>query len=138
MIKIIKAFFVAKKAHKNQFDKANKPYIFHPIRVSFSVKGYSSKVLALVHDVIEDSDYKIEDLNFLNAEEKLALSLLTRRKDQDYFDYISQIKGNSLARQVKLADLKDNMNLNRLNEISEEDLKRLDKYKKAKKILLSD
>ena len=138
MIKTIKAFFIAKKAHKNQFDKANKPYIFHPIRVSLNAKGYSPKVLALVHDVIEDSNYKMEDLNFLNAEEKLALSLLTHKKGQDYFDYIRQIKKNSLARQVKLAELKDNMNLNRLNEISDEDLKRLDKYKKAKEILLDD
>lgn len=138
MIKIIKAFFIAKKAHKNQFDKANKAYIFHPIRVSFNTKGYSPKVLALVHDVVEDSDYKMEDLDFLNREEKLALSLISRRTNQDYFDYIRQIKKNDLARQVKLADLKDNMNLNRLREISDEDLKRLDKYKKAKEILLDE
>ena len=89
-------------------------------------------MIGLIHDVIEDSDkYKLSDFNFLDEEQVEALKTLTHDKSVPYFDYIDKIKKNPLARKVKLSDLKDNMNLKRLKEITEKDLlsmKRREKY----------
>lgn len=94
-------------------------------------------MIGLIHDVIEDSDkYKLCDFNFLDEEQLEALKTLTHDKSVPYFDYIDKIKKNPLARKVKLSDLKDNMNLKRLKEITEKDRERFAKYEKARKILL--
>lgn len=138
MLNIFKAFFVATKAHKGQKDKGCKPYIFHPIKVSLNTKGYDAKVVALLHDVIEDTDYELEDLKFLNENQKEALLLLTHDKNVNYMYYVRNIKKNEIARKVKLADLNQNMNLKRLKVITEDDLKRIEKYKKAHSILLEE
>ena len=136
MIKYIKAFIIMLKAHWKQRDKGNHLYIFHPIRVSKKCESKSAKLVALVHDVIEDNpDYSIEDFTFLNEEEKEALSLLTHNKDIAYLDYINEVKRNKIAREVKLSDLKDNSNLNRLLTVTDKDIKRLEKYKLAQNIL---
>lgn len=127
------------KAHWKQRDKGNHLYIFHPIRVSRKCKSKSAKLVALLHDVIEDNpNYSIEDFTFLNEEEKEALALLTHNKDIAYFDYINDVKRNKIAREVKLSDLKDNSNLKRLSNITDKDLKRVEKYKLAENILLSE
>lgn len=136
MINYIKAFIIMLKAHWKQRDKGNHLYIFHPIRVSKKCESKSAKLVALVHDVIEDNpDYSIEDFTFLNEEEKEALSLLTHNKEVTYFDYINEVKNNKIAREVKLSDLKDNSNLNRLLTVTDKDIKRLEKYKLAQNIL---
>ena len=136
MIKYIKAFIIMLKAHWKQRDKGNHLYIFHPIRVSRKCKSKSAKLVALLHDVIEDNpNYSIEDFAFLDEEEKEALSLLTHSKDVAYFDYINNVKSNKIAREVKLSDLKDNSNLNRLLTVTDKDIKRLEKYKLAQSIL---
>ena len=94
-------------------------------------------MIGLIHDVIEDSDkYKLSDFNFLDEEQVEALKTLTHDKSVPYFNYIDKIKKNPLARKVKLSDLKDNMNLKRLKEITEKDRERFAKYEKARKILL--
>lgn len=136
MINYIKAFIIMLKAHWKQRDKGNHLYIFHPIRVSRKCKSKSAKLVALLHDVIEDNpNYSIEDFTFLNEEEKKALALLTHDKDIAYFDYINEVKSNKIAREVKLSDLKDNSNLNRLLTVTDKDIKRLEKYKLAQNIL---
>lgn len=136
MINYIKAFIIMLKAHWKQRDKGNHLYIFHPIRVSRKCKGESAKLVALLHDVIEDNpNYNIEDFTFLDEEEKEALELLTHNKGIAYFDYINEVKRNRIAREVKLADLKDNSNLNRLSTVTDKDIKRLEKYKLAQSIL---
>ena len=136
MINYIKAFIIMLKAHWKQRDKGNHLYIFHPIRVSKKCESKSAKLVALIHDVIEDNpDYSIEDFTFLNEEEKKALALLTHDKDIAYFDYINEVKSNKIAREVKLSDLKDNSNLNRLLTVTDKDIKRLEKYKLAQSIL---
>lgn len=137
MIDYIKAFIIMLKAHWKQRDKGNHLYIFHPIRVSRKCKSKSAKLVALLHDVIEDNpNYSISDFKFLNEEEKEALELLTHSKDVAYFDYIKEVKNNKIAREVKLSDLKDNSNLNRLLTVTDKDIKRLEKYKLAQNILL--
>lgn len=136
MINYIKAFIIMLKAHWKQRDKGNHLYIFHPIRVSRKCKSKSAKLVALLHDVIEDNpNYSIEEFKFLNDEEKEALELLTHSKDVAYFDYINKVKSNKIAREVKLSDLKDNSNLNRLLTVTDKDIKRLEKYKLAQNIL---
>lgn len=139
MINYIKAFIIMLKAHWKQRDKGNHLYIFHPMRVSRKCKSKSAKLVALLHDVIEDNpNYSIGDFDFLNEEEKEALALLTHNKDIAYFYYINEIKSNKIAREVKLSDLKDNSNLNRLLIVTDKDIKRLEKYKLAENILLSE
>lgn len=136
MINYIKAFIIMLKAHWKQRDKGNHLYIFHPIRVSRKCESKSAKLVALLHDVIEDNpNYSIGDFDFLNQEEKEALELLTHSKDVAYFDYINQVKSNNIAREVKLSDLKDNSNLDRLLTATDKDIKRLEKYKLAQNIL---
>lgn len=136
MINYIKAFIIMLKAHWKQRDKGNHLYIFHPIRVSRKCKSKSAKLVALLHDVIEDNpNYSISDFKFLNEEEKEALELLTHSKNVAYFDYINEVKSNKIAREVKLSDLKDNSNLNRLSTVTDKDIKRLEKYKLAQNIL---
>ncbi len=136
MLNLIKAFIVAIKAHQGQKDKGGKPYILHPIRVSLNVKGKDEKIVALLHDVIEDTSYTIDDLDFLSKEQRKALLLLTHDDNIPYMEYIEEVKKNKIASRVKLADLEQNMNLKRLKTISNKDLKRLEKYKRAKEILL--
>lgn len=136
MINYIKAFIIMLKAHWKQRDKGNHLYIFHPIRVSRKCKSKSAKLVALLHDVIEDNpNYSISNFNFLNEEEKEALELLTHNKGVAYFDYINKVKSNKIAIEVKLSDLKDNSNLNRLLTVTDKDIKRLEKYKLAQSIL---
>ena len=135
MIDLLRALFIAARAHKGQKDKGGKFYIFHPINVSLNVKGKDEKIVALLHDVIEDTSYTIDDLKFLTKDQKEALLLLTHDKETPYMTYIEFIKKNKIASRVKLADLDQNMNLNRLKIVTEKDLERLEKYKKARDLL---
>lgn len=136
MINYIKALIIMLKAHWKQRDKGNHLYIFHPIRVSRNCKSKSAKIVALLHDVMEDNpNYSLRDFKFLNKEEKEALALLTHNKDVSYFDYVNEIKNNKIAREVKLSDLKDNSNLDRLLTVTEKDVRRIEKYRVAQKML---
>ncbi|MGO4987314.1 MAG: GTP pyrophosphokinase [Gallicola sp.] len=133
---LLKAFIIALKAHRGQKDKGGRPYIFHPLYVCVKVKGREEKIVALLHDVVEDSGYRIEDLDFLSQNQKEALALLTKDGSL-YFDYIEKLKKNSIAVNVKLKDLEHNMNVSRIDEITEADLTRAAKYKKAYTMLNS-
>lgn len=137
MLEYIKAVIIMFNAHLGQKDKAGKPYFLHPIRVSKKTIDKRSKIVALLHDVLEDSNkYRLDDFSFLDEEQNEALRLLTHSKNEDYFSYIEKIRKNQIARKVKIADLEDNMNLNRIKDITEKDKKRYLKYTKAKNILL--
>lgn len=139
MFKLIRALLIMIKAHYKQRDKGNHLYIFHPIRVSRNCKSKSAKLVALLHDVMEDNpNYTLEKFKFLDNEELEALVLLTHDENVSYFDYINQIKTNKIAKEVKLSDLKDNSNLNRLLTVTEKDIKRLEKYCKAQRMLLME
>ena len=129
---------IAFKNHKDQVDKAGTPYIFHPMYVAMQMTTEETVCVALLHDVIEDSNMTISDLRNLNFPEPIleALSLMTHDKSVPYFDYIEKIKGNPIARQVKIADLKHNSDLSRLvGEPSAKDLERVKKYAKALSLL---
>lgn len=131
------ALRIAMKAHRGQLDRGGQPYIFHPLKVATMTSSFDEFVTALLHDVIEDSDYTADDLRADGIPEHImeALCLLTHDKDEPYMDYIRKIKGNDLARAVKLADLKHNSDLSRLAEITDRDRARAEKYKQAIKLL---
>lgn len=136
MLRLFKAFFIMLRAHINQKDKSGRCYIFHPINVALGVKGIRAKTVALLHDVLEDSDlYSFKDFSFLDEEQKEAILLLTHSEKVEYFEYIKRVKSNKLALAVKLSDLKHNSNLNRLKKITEKDIDRKNKYLKAIEIL---
>lgn len=136
MFKLFKAFFIMLRAHINQKDKAGRCYIFHPINVALGVKGIRTKTVALLHDVLEDSDlYNIKDFSFLDEEQMEAILLLTHSANEEYFNYINKVKTNKIALAVKLSDLRHNSNLKRLKTITERDINRRNKYLKAIEIL---
>lgn len=140
--RIRKAFALAKKAHAGQVDKAGTNYIFHPITVALHCGGdISAIIVGLLHDVVEDTNFTFEDLQTeieLTEEELAALKLLTHDKNISYFDYIAEIKKNTLATKVKIADLKHNMKSSRFTEKDlSADAERIKKYSRAYEILSS-
>ena len=110
--------------------------MFHPINVALGVRGVRAKTVALLHDILEDSNlYSFDDFDFLDNEQREAILLLTHKKEQNYFDYINNIKTNKIATAVKLSDLRHNSDLNRLKNITGKDIERKNKYLQAINIL---
>ena len=132
-----KALKLMFEAHKEQTDKSGIPYVFHPFHLAEQMKDADSTVVALLHDVVEDTDYTIDDLEELGFSKTAieALTLLTHDEEIPYMEYVSAIKGNEIARAVKLADLEHNSDLTRLDNVDEKALERREKYLKAKEIL---
>ena len=132
----IKAMKIAYKAHDGQKDKAGVPYIFHPIHLAEQMKAEEECIVALLHDVVEDTDVTFEDLEKEFSQIIIdALKLLTHNKSVEYMEYIKNIKNNPIARKVKLADLNHNSDKTRLLSITEKDIERYNKYQKAIQIL---
>ena len=128
-----KAMKLMFEKHKNQRDKSDIPYVFHPFHVAESMDDEVSTTVALLHDIVEDTDVSIEELTKMGFPNEVtdALKLMTHDKSDDYFDYIKKIATNPIARKVKLSDLKHNSDLSRLSEVTEKDLERVEKYKKS-------
>ena len=135
-LKIIldRAKAIATSAHEGQVDKAGKPYIDHPMRVMNMGKTVEEKIAGVLHDVVEDSDWTFEMLYKEGIPKDVmdALRCVTKlSEDEDYDHFIERVKTNPLAVKVKLNDLKDNMDITRLGEVTEKDLARLNKYIRA-------
>ena len=131
-----KAMIIAYNAHMNQFDRANVPYIYHPIHLAEQMDNENECIVALLHDVVEDTDITFEQLEKEFPTEVIqALKLLTHDKNVDYMDYIEKIKKNSIAKKVKIADITHNSDETRLDEITPNDITRREKYKKALELL---
>ena len=132
------ACVIAKKAHEGQVDKGGNDYILHPKRVADMCGKTEEKVVAILHDTIEDTTITAESLLLFGFPEFIveAVESVTRTKNEPYFNFIQRCKNNPIGRVVKVNDLKDNMNLTRLDSISEQDLERMDKYLKALRILI--
>jgi len=136
-----KALEIAIKAHKGQFDKAGKEYINHPITVSSKCSTLETKIVGLLHDVVEDTDVTLEYLKEFFSEDIIeAIRLVTKVEPLDINEYYKNIKNNPLAREVKLADLSHNMDLSRFDQtkITKWDFERVEKYKKYYEYLISD
>lgn len=136
-----RAIEIATEAHLGQVDKCGCDYIAHPLRVMAAGKTMEEKIVGVLHDVVEDSDWTLEALEAegFSAEVIEALRCVTRLSENEPYDsFISRIKGNHLAVAVKLNDLTDNMDIRRLPYISDKDVKRLKKYLKAYKQLIGE
>lgn len=125
------------EAHKNQTDKSGMPYVFHPFHLAEQMSSEITVITALLHDVVEDTDYTIDDLREMDFGEEVieALALLTHDDSEPYMDYVARIKENPVARAVKLADLEHNSDMSRLSVVDDYALKRAEKYKAAIEIL---
>lgn len=128
-----KALKLCFEAHKEQVDKSGIPYVFHPFHLAEQMQTEETTVVALLHDLVEDTDYTIEDLTRMGFDETItgAIALMTHADDVPYMDYVREIKKNPIAKAVKLADLKHNSDLTRLDVIDEKALSRREKYLKA-------
>ncbi len=135
-----KAMKIAYEAHKDQYDKGGVPYIFHPYHLAEQLSEEYDICVALLHDVVEDTDITLDDIanSGFPAEVVEAVGLLTKSKDVDYMDYVRKIKANPIAKKVKLLDLAHNSNPSRLVNGKEKSEKLMEKYAKAKAILLED
>lgn len=125
-------------AHKEQTDKTGLPYVFHPFHLAEQMTDEMTTICALLHDVIEDTEYTLEDIEKMGFPSEVveALRLLTHDERVPYMDYVRKISENPIAKAVKIADLRHNSDLSRLDEIDEYAKKRTEKYKEALSLLL--
>ena len=121
------------EAHKEQVDKSGMPYVFHPFHLAEQMNTEETTIVALLHDLVEDTDYTIEDLIDMGFDKSItdAIALMTHADNVAYMDYVRAIKDNPIAKTVKLADLKHNSDLTRLETVDEKALSRREKYLKA-------
>jgi (p)ppGpp synthase/HD superfamily hydrolase len=127
------AIQLAVQAHRGQKDKAGAPYILHPVRVMLRMGTDIEMMAAVLHDVLEDTQYTLLDLQQAGYPQRVleALDCLTRRENETYEEFIERVKTNPLARKVKIADLEDNMDIRRISDPQEKDMERLKKYRRA-------
>lgn len=132
-----KAMKLCFQAHKEQTDKSGIPYVFHPIHLAEQMPDEDTTVVALLHDVVEDTDYTLEDLRAMGFNQKVieAIRLMTHAEGVPYMDYVAKIKENPIARAVKLADLAHNSDLTRLDSVDEKARDRVQKYAQAIRLL---
>ena len=128
-----KAIKLMYEKHKDQVDKAGMPYVLHPLHVAENMNDEVSTTVALLHDIVEDTDMTFEQLSNLGFSQEVidALKCLTHEDNVEYFDYIKKIGENHIATLVKIADLEHNSDLSRLDKVSEWDLLRVQKYSKC-------
>ena len=134
-----KALKLCFEAHKEQKDKSGLPYVFHPFHLAEQMEDEESTVVALLHDVAEDTDHTLEDIAAMGFSRNVmeALALLTHDEAVPYMEYVKALRNNLIARRVKLADLRHNSDLSRLDadQIDEKALARVKKYADAIKLL---
>lgn len=132
-----KAMKLCFAAHKDQVDKSGMPYVFHPFHLAEQMTTEETTVVALLHDVVEDTSYTLEDIAAMGFPKSVtdALTLLPHDDAVSYMEYVTAIKHNSIAKDVKLADLKHNSDLTRLDYVDAKALQRLEKYRKAIELL---
>lgn len=132
-----KALAMCFEAHREQRDKSGVPYVFHPFHLAEQMDDESSVCVALLHDVMEDTERTVEDIRALGMGEDVieALELLTHDPAEPYLDYVARVARNPLAAKVKRADLIHNSDLSRLAEVTERDRERVAKYAKALEVL---
>ena len=135
-----KAMKIAFAAHKEQVDKSGLPYIFHPFHLAEQMETEETVCAALLHDVAEDTEITLEELQKEGVPQQVlaALALLTHDEAVPYMEYVAKVKENPVARAVKLADLRHNSDLTRLDYVDEKAKERAEKYKAAMALLLEE
>lgn len=137
MTLIEKSLSIALRAYAGKTDKAGREYIHHPLRLMANMTTDTEMAVALLHDVIEDSDITVAELRAAGIPNDVveAVLCLTKRAGENYSDFVLRAKQNPLARKVKLADIEDNINVLRLSVLTEKDLARVTKYHAAWQVL---
>ncbi len=128
-----RAIEIAAGAHRGQTDKAGKPYILHPLRVMLACEGRVAQIVAVLHDVIEDTEWTPEALRAEGASNEILapLDAVTRRSDETYSEFIERAAKNEIGRAVKIADLHDNLDMSRIAQPTKADFARMDRYRAA-------
>ena len=128
-----RAIQIAAKVHQGQKDKYGAPYILHPIRVMMRVDSEIEKTVAILHDVVEDSELTVEDLKSegFSSEVAEAIDALSKRDGEVYDDYINRASLNKLAVKIKISDLEDNMDLRRIDVVTDKNKESMAIYHKA-------
>ncbi|MCA9403041.1 MAG: GTP pyrophosphokinase [Candidatus Omnitrophica bacterium] len=137
MADLQRAIAIAVEAHRDQTRRNGSPYVLHPLRVMLSFEDETRRIIGVLHDVVEDSDWSLDDLREegFAAEVVAAVDALTKREGEDYQEYLDRLETDALARSVKLADLRDNMNVIELPVVREQDTQRLNRYRQAYQLL---
>jgi len=133
MSNLERAIAIAVEAHAGQKDRNGASYILHPLRVMARVQSDDEKIVAILHDVVEDTDWTFDDLRQegFSAELIAALDCVTKREGEAYEDFVKRSASNVLAKRVKIADLEDNMDIRRHEVLEPKDLERFNKYLRA-------
>lgn len=139
MATLEQAIAFAAKQHSGQVDKANVPYILHPLRVMLNVPSIEHKIVAVLHDVLEDTETSTDDLYRLGFQPQIieAIVALTKQKGESRIEAAQRTVQNPLARVVKLADITDNMDLSRIPSPTIKDFERMKQYQQVRDILLA-
>ena len=136
-----RAIEIAVSAHKGVKDKGGNPYILHPLRVMLTLNSEEEKIVGVLHDVVEDAEdwtfEKLQDEGFSTQILEGLQSVTKTSEDENYDEFVQRALTNAIGRQVKIADIKDNLDVTRLDILTEKDIKRPQSYKKSLKILQS-
>lgn len=137
MATLERAIALAASAHAGQVDKAGKPYILHPLRVMLAVDSEQAQIVAVLHDVVEDTAVTLEDLRAEGFKPEIveAIQALTKTAGENRIAAAHRAAANPIARLVKLADVADNMDLKRITHPTEADMARLEQYRQVQAIL---
>lgn len=132
-----RAIAIAAQAHEGQIDKGGQPYILHPLRVMLRMHSEAGRIVAVLHDVVEDSNCSLDELRAEGFSEEVitALAAITRQAGEGRIEAAKRAARHPLARAVKLADNADNADLTRIPAPSEKDLVRMDEYRKVRELL---
>lgn len=137
-----RAIEIAVAAHKGMKDKGGNPYILHPLRIMISLTTEDERIVGVLHDVVEDCpEWTFERLQAEGFSERVLTSLKSVTKnsnDNDYQAFVERAKSDPVGRMVKIADIKDNLDVTRIGELREEDIARINRYKKALKVLIDE
>ena len=133
MSTLARAIALAAEAHVDQREKSGSPYILHPLRIMLRMETEPEMIVAILHDVVEDTPWTFDRLRQEGFSEEIlaALDCVTRRSTETYAEFVERARDNPVARKVKLADLEDNMDVRRLPTISDKSLERLKRYHEA-------
>lgn len=135
-----KAIALAANRHAGQVDKAKQPYILHPLRLMFNVQTPTQQIVAVLHDILEDTPTTVDELIDLGFSSEVidAIQALTKKPGESRIDAAYRAVQNPIARVVKLADVNDNMDLTRIPQPTAQDFNRLEQYKLVQQILIAE
>ena len=139
MSRLESAIALACRVHAGQVDKSGQAYILHQLRLMLQFDNEDERIVSVLHDVVEDGGVTFDQLRQLGLSDAIvgAIDCLSKRPEEDYDAFIARLASNPLARKVKMADIKHNLDVTRLPALHDKDLLRMAKYHKALSFLRS-